>query len=369
VKIAELEKQHRRLLRLYSRQLAALSPKDLQIAQQAGIISGLQGEVTALEAIIAAGGGGSSDPELIEQIADLQAANATLVDRQMRVIASFVETAWEWNGALTAGGSTSDWQAGKPTTIQHDAAAPGLTVVTMSGEPALQCSISSTQANVAGSNKRAEITLSAIGSPGDIQEGDIFQQECELFIPSGIPWFPTASASDWAVMGQQKHQNLPLGNGGPDQAMELHQSRYRQRTVNGFFDKAVNSTKWASYYGLSGDGGVLWTGNAGQAGGDVPRDTWMPLKWKGRASAVFPAGWMEFYMNNVQKTLPKGLARFPIATMDFDGDPAQPANGTAPTYTTAGSYLKWGFYQKFNIGPRTIYVRRQKARKWRPVYA
>lgn len=272
--------------------------------------------------------------------------NAALTNA-LRIPTSIVTTTWTWAGTLTTG---SDWQNGKFTSLQHDtgAAGPGLTVTTESGEPVLNCRVSSAMQPVSSAtHKRSEGVLSAIGSPGDILEGDISTQECEAWFPTNF--FATNSDSLWAVGPFQVHQDLSLGNGGPTLAWEIHQDRLRQRTMNGVFDKPVNSGVWSTLGG-TGTGGVLHTTSVTSVG----RGAWVPFKVKWRNALSWNAGWVEVYINNILVR-----PRFYMATMDFDA---------ASTFRPSRNYLKFGFYQEGSIGERILKLRRIKATKDRPMY-
>jgi hypothetical protein len=367
----ELRRDMLRLQRLISRKDAAFVLKDELIASQGSTITGLNAQVTYLESVIAAGGGGTPDPELLEQIATLTEQVTEFQESSNRPRVTWAESEWTWNETISpTGGSTTDWQAGKFTTVQHDTSGtgPGLSIVTKSGAPAMKCTLSNLQPNISGSHKRAEGVVSAIGSPGDLWAGDIFEQECEMWLDAD---FPVGASNDWAVMPKQRHQSLSLGNGGPDHAWELHGDRWRQRNSNGVFDKPINSSLWSQLYGLSGDGGVV---NTTGLNAQACRGRWTKVKTVGRISTDYTVGWIENYIDDVQLVNPLGGTRFFIATCDFDGNPAAPANGSAVTYTPSKGYLKFGFYQKAGIvsipnnATRSIYVRGMRALKRRPVF-
>ena len=347
-------------------------------APYAQILADRDAQIASLLALLKTYDGGGQptvvdpNPALVSQIAllttQLGSANTLLTDlqeKQDRPILGYNTTVWNWGGTLSTGGSTSDWQAGKFTTVQHDTSGtgPGLTVGVESGENVLTCTVSNTQQNVSGSNKRAEGVLSAYGSPGDIHEGDIIAQACEVWFPT--TFFAAGTDSDWAVGPFQNHQDLPLGNGGPCTAMEIHQDVWRYRVMNGVFDKAVNSALWGTLYpGKTGDGGVLYHTTITSLG----RGVWIPIQQRYRCSPSYSQGWAEIYINGVQLS-DWSAPRFYIATQDFDGDPANPSNGTTATYLPVRNYAKFGLYQKADIALRYIKLRRLSVTKQSPIYS
>lgn len=296
--------------------------------------------------------------------AERNAAQALLASAQAeagQLPTSYVESVWTWDGQIASvGTTTAHWQAGKLSVLQHDPNTnygPGLTVQTIDGIPTLICRVGPNQIPVnSATHHRAEVVLSANGSPGDITENAITLQECEFFMVSPFPQQVTNLPNKWRVFPMQIHQDLDLGNGGPPEAFENHGDRFRYRVWNGMFDKAPNISAdiWNALYGpgKTGDGGVVWTSGLNA----LSRGTWVKLGHKVKHSLDPRRGWVEVYLNNV---LVGG--RFYIATMDFDTD-----NGT---FRAVRNQPKWGLYMGSAVEETYLRLRRLKMTIWRPQFA
>lgn len=295
--------------------------------------------------------------------AERNAAQALLAAAQEeagQLPTGYVQSTWTWDGTLNTGTQTADWQAGKLTVLQHDSGTtygPGLTVATENGEKVITCRVSNNQQPVnSATHHRAEVVLSANGSPGDMTENSITLQECEFFMVNPFPQQVTNQPNRWRVFPMQIHQDLSLGNGGPPEAFENHGDRFRYRVWNGMFDKTVNINAdiWNALYGpgKSGDGGVIWTSGLNAIG----RGIWVKLAHKVKHSLDPRRGWVEVYLNN---TLVGG--RFYISTMDFDNE-----NGT---FRVVRNQPKWGMYMGSDVPETFLKIRRLKCTIWRPQFA